>query len=150
MTREPIYQAVYQFFANLTAGNAPLFRTSTRHTVSWDKLAPEETPALLFKQHGEEARRRTGFPTIWTLRPVLMLYAHTGAQSDPSIIPGQILNPLLDAIEQALDVLDPKTGKCTLNGLVSHCAIVGTIDMIEGTLGNEAVAVIPLEILTSP
>lgn len=150
MTREPIYAAIFQFFANLTAGNAPLFVTATRHTVTWDKYAPEQTPALLFKQHDEVAVRKTGFPTIWTLHPVLMLYAHTGQSIDLNVIPGQILNPLVDAIENALDVIDPKTGKCTLGGLVSHCAITGTISMIEGNLGDEAVVVIPLEILTSP
>ena len=150
MKREPIYAAAFQFFAGLTAGNVPLFATATRKPATWENVAPEEQPALLLRQNTEHGARRRGQPTIWTLTLDLMLYVHTGAQNDSSIVPSQILNPLLDAIEASLKVDDASNNACTLGGLVSHCAIEGPIQIFLGNLGDEAVAIVPIQILTSP
>jgi hypothetical protein len=150
VTREPIYAAAYAFFAGLTAGGSPLFKTATRKGADWEKVAAEDSPALLFVQRDELAERKKGLPTKWTLKPELLVFVHTGAQTDPSVIPSQIINPLLDAIEASLTVDDPFNNACTLGGLVSHCAINGVIEIVEGSLGDEAVVRIPLDILTSP
>ncbi len=150
MNREPVYAAAFAFFNSLTLGNAPAFATATRKADTWEGVAPEECPALLFTQGKELAVRRTGFPTVWKLYPRLMLYVHTAQITDPTVIASQLLNPLLDAIEAALEPLPSKQGRSTLGGLVSHCAIEGAIEIMEGNLGDVAVAVIPLEILTSP
>lgn len=154
MTREPIYAAVFAFFARLTnptiAVPTPLFKTATRKLQHWDGVAGEDQPALLMQQRRESAVRRRGLPTIWTLHPVLFLYVRTNAQNDPTQIPALILNPLLDAIEGALEVDDLINNACTLGGLVSHCAIDGDIEIFQGDQGDEEVATIPLSILTSP
>lgn len=150
MTREPIYAAVFAFFAGLTAGGSPLFKTATRKPSTWEDVTPEDQPALLLRQRSEIAERRKGLPTKWTLNLDLMLFVHTGAQNDPTLIPAQILNPLLDAIEASLAVDDPSNNACTLGNLVSHCAIHGAVEIFLGSLGDEAVAIVPIEILVSP
>lgn len=150
MTREPIYAAVFASFAALTVGGAPAFKTATRKVKVWEDVPPEDQPALLFRQDKETANYRKGLPTIWTCPAVLMLYVHTGALVDQDIVPSQLLNPLVDAIEAALVVDDFKTNSATLGGLVSHCAIKGDIQYFEGSLGDDGVVVVPIEFLTSP
>jgi hypothetical protein len=150
MNREPIYAAVFAFFSALTVGGAPAFKTATRKVKTWEEVAPEDQPALLLLPRREPAQRKKGLPTIWTIEADLLLYVHTNAQIDPDIVPHQILNPLLDAIEASLAIDDVMNNACTLGGLVSHCAIEGAIEINLGSLGDEAVAIVPLSILTSP
>ena len=150
MTREPVYASMFSFFSGLTAGGSPLFKTATRKPDTWENVAPEDQPALLLRQKTETAKRRKGFPTVWTLESDLLVYVHTGAQNDPSLVAAQILNPLLDAIEASIAVDDISNDACTLGGRVSHCAIEGPIEIFLGNLGDEATAIVPLHILTSP
>jgi len=147
MTREPVYAAVFAFFAALTQGGAPLFRLATRKAEHWDQAAAEDSPCLFMRQRTENASRVKGRPTIWRLSVDLLLYARTNAQNDPDVVPAQVLNPLLDAIEAALTPDDPMNDACTLGGLVSHAAIEGTVEIFEGTQGDEAVAVVPLTLV---
>lgn len=150
MTREPIYASLFAFFAALTVGGSPAFVTATRQVKTWEDVPPEDQPALLPLPRRETAQRKKGLPTIWTLDVDLLLYVHTGAQNDPSVTPAQLLNPLLDAIEASLTIDDVMNNACTLGGLVSHCAINGPIELFLGSLGDEAVAIVPLQLLTSP
>lgn len=150
MTREPIYAAVFKFWSDLTVGGAPAFKTATRLLKHWDAVPGEDSPALLMLQKRENATYRKGLPTIWNLDIALYLYVRTNLQNDNTVIPSVILNPLLDAIEAALTIDDQANLSCTLGGLVSHCAISGPIEIYEGDLGDELVAIVPLNILTSP
>ena len=150
MTREPTYAAMFAFFAGLTGGGAPLFKTATRNLAHWDTVPGEDCPCLLLRQGKETARYKQGMPTVWTLSPMLWLYVRTNFQNDPNQIVGSIINPLVDAIEASIKIDDFTNHRCTLGGIVSHCAIQGTLEIIEGTMGDEAVAIIPLEIVVSP
>jgi len=152
MTREPIYAAVFAFFAALTIGGSPAFLTATRKLATWEDVEPEAQPALLMRQVSENANYRKGLPTIWTCQIVLLLYVKTQAQNVPDVVPSVVLNPLLDAIEAAVigGMDDPSSLSATLGGLVSHCAIKGDVQYFEGTLGDDAVVAVPIEFLTSP
>lgn len=147
MTREQTYGALFAFFAALTAGGAPAFKTSTRKLRHWDSCPAEDSPALYMRQVTETAVRTRGLPTKWTLSIELWLYARTNAQNDDSVIPSQVLNPLLDAVEAALQPDDLANNAVTLNGLVSHAAIEGPIQVYEGDMGDEAVAIVPITVL---
>jgi len=59
-----------------------------------------------------------------------------------------LLNPMLDALEAALAPL-PATGiqNLGLPTMVQHAYIQGKVETDEGVLGDQAVAVIPIEIL---
>lgn len=150
MNREPIYAAVFAYFAALTVGGSPAFLKATRRLDTWENVGKEEQPALLMQQRREVANYRKGLPTIWTLDVALFLYIHTGADNDKTLIPSQILNPLLDAIENSLTIDDHSNNACTLGGLVSHCAISGSVEIFQGNLGDEEVAIVPLNILVTP
>lgn len=150
MNREPIYAALAAMLTTLTAGEAPAFRLVTRRLDTWENTGPESQPAVLIQQRRELANYRKGLPTIWTLEVVLFVYVHSGADTDKTLIPSQILNPLLDLIVEAFPVDDPSNNACTLGGLVSHCAVSGAVEIFQGNLGDEEVAIVPLSILVSP
>lgn len=150
MTREPIYAALFSFFQGLTTGGSPAFKTATRRLQTWDQVQAEDSPALLMQQRNETAKYTKGLPTIWTINVALYVYVHTGGASDTTVVPSELLNPLLDLVQNSLTIDNIKTFSTTLGGLVSHCAIAGSIETFQGDLGDEEVAIIPIEIVVSP
>jgi len=82
---------------------------------------------------------------VWTLAVDLYVYAHS---SDPYLAPATVLNPLLDAVESAL-APSATTGiqDLGLPAQVQHAYISGKIETDEGVLGDQAVAIVPVEIL---
>ena len=141
ISREPIYAALFD-----RAAGAAGFVTAERRLRHWSDVAPAEQPALFMTQKSETAAIKTlGAPTVWTLNVELYLYAHS---SDPYLSPATILNPLVDAVEAALAPAAP-TGLQDLGlaAMVQHAYIAGKIETEEGVLGDQAIAIIPIEIL---
>jgi hypothetical protein len=141
IAREPIYAALFA----LVAGAAD-FVTIARRLRHWSELAPAEQPALFMLQKEEIASVATfAAPTVWTLAVELYVYAHA---SDPYVAPASVLNPLVDGVEAAL-APSPATGLQDLGlpAMVSHARIAGKIETAEGVLRDQAVAIIPVEIL---
>lgn len=137
--RETIQAALFQRLAAI-----PGFVTSSRRLKHWTDVAPAEQPALFQVQKGENWTERRGLPPVRRLSVELFVYVATGA--DPTVAPSQVMNPLIDAIEAALT---PDPGQLTqsLGGLVEHAWIAGRIETDEGLLGDQAVAIVPVEIL---
>jgi hypothetical protein len=141
IAREPIYAALFAQVAG-----AANFVTAERRLRHWSDLTPAEQPALFMHQKAELATVATlGAPTVWTLVVALYVYAHA---SDPYVAPATVLNPLIDGVEAALAPL-PATGlqDLSLPAMVQHAYIAGKIETNEGVLRDQAVAIIPVEIL---
>ena len=141
ITREPIYAALFGLVES-----AADFAAVDRRLRHWSDVAPAEQPALFMAQKSELASIKTlGAPTVWTLAIDLYVYAHS---SDPYLAPATVLNPLIDAVEAAL-APSPTTGiqDLGLPAMVQHAYISGKIETDEGVLGDQAVAIIPVEIL---
>jgi hypothetical protein len=141
ITREPIYAALFALVAD-----AANFVTTSRRLRHWSSLTPAEQPALFMRQKAELASVATlAAPTVWTLAVELYVYAHA---SNPYVAPATVLNPLIDGVEAALGPM-PTTGLQNLGLLdvVQHAYIAGKIETDEGVLRDQAVAIIPVEIL---
>jgi hypothetical protein len=141
ISREPIYAALFDLVAQ--AGG---FVTAERRLRHWSDVAPAEQPALFMAQKSETAVvKALGAPTVWTLHVELYLYAHS---SDSYLSPASVLNPLVDAVEAAL-APSAATGLQDLGlpSMVQHATIAGKIETEEGVLGDQAIAIIPVEIL---
>jgi hypothetical protein len=141
IVREMVYAALWA----LGAG-AARFTSANRRLRHWADLAPAEQPALFMSEKGGHAAiKRLGAPIVWTLFAEFYVYAHS---SDPYLAPGTILNPLLDALEAALAPA-PTTGiqNLGLPDMVQHAYIAGRIETDEGVLGDQAIAIVPVEIL---
>jgi hypothetical protein len=137
MNREPIYAALWGKLQDL-----PGIVTSSRRLKHWSDVSKDEQPAIFQAQAGELAVQRRGLPTKWTLSVTVYVYVNAGADPDES--PAPALNDLLDALEAAL-APDPG-GFQTLDGLVVNCWISGKIETLEGILGGQEVALVPIEI----
>lgn len=141
ISREPIYAALFE----LVAGAAH-FVTAGRKLRHWSDLTAPEQPALFMRQKFEVATVAViGAPTVWKLMVELYIYAHA---SDPYVAPMTILNPLIDSVQSAL-APTPVTGVQDLGvpEMVQHAHIAGKIEITEGVLRDQAVAIIPIEIL---
>ena len=141
IAREPIYAALFGLVAD-----AANFVTTSRRLRHWSGLTAAEQPALFMRQKAERAVVATpGAPTVWTLVVELYVYAHA---SNPYVAPATVLNPLIDGVETALAPL-PATGLQNLGlpAAVQHAYIAGKIETDEGVLRDQAVAIIPVEIL---
>lgn len=134
MNREAIYSAV---FAQLAA--IPGFAYSSRVLKHWTDAQLQ--PALFQAQAKETAFTTTGQPTRWELRFNVYLYAKSDASQ--TVPP---LNPLLDAVTNAINARDVNTNRNRLANIanVDWVRVDGTIETDEGTLGQQAVAIVPV------
>lgn len=139
--REAIYSALW-----LLGSGAWNFATANRRLRHWSDVAAVEQPALFMSERGGHAVvKALGAPIVWTLYADFYVYVHS---SDPYAAPAMTLNPLLDALERALAPM-PATGiqNLGLPAMVSHAYIAGKIETDEGVLGDQAIAIMPVEIL---
>lgn len=140
MNREPIYAGLFALFAAI-----PDLRITSRKLKHWNDVPAGQQPALFQAQKNEQAVNKTGEPTKWLLSVDLYVYVRTGGAQ----VPSTVLNPILDAIEAAF-VLHPITGVHTLPiAGVEWARIEGSIETDEGTLGDQAVAIVPIQILAT-
>lgn len=141
ISREPIYAALFE-----RVTGAAQFVTTGRKLRHWSDLTAAEQPALFMRQKLEFATiAAVGAPTVWKLVVEFYVYAHA---SDPYLAPTTVLNPLIDAVQTAL-VATAVTGVQDLGvpQMVQHAYIAGKVEITEGVLRDQAVAVIPVEIL---
>lgn len=141
ITREQIYAAL---FARLAA--VPGLVTTSRILKHWADVPAEMQPALYMAQVREVPVTQTAEPTKWRLTVDVYVYVRTGGGQ----VPGTVLNPILDAIEAALP-RHPVSGRHYDLGVpgVEWARIEGAIDTDEGTLGEQAVAIVPIQILAA-
>jgi hypothetical protein len=141
MNREQIYTAL---FVALT--DAPGFKTRSRRLKHWNDVPAQDQAAWFMSQTGEVAMTVSGMPTKWRLSVEIYIYTRLQDKQDP----GPVLNPLIDGICNILNTPHPITGVQSLNlNNVAWAAVEGNIQIDEGTLDNQAVAIIPVVILAT-
>lgn len=139
MNREDIYKALFDKIKNTTG-----IVTASRRLRMWTEVPQSEQPALFMAQTGEIAETQTNQYTRWRLQVEFYIYVHT---QDTRESPASALNPIIDEI---VDKLMPQNQEVqTLGGLVHYCRINGQIQTDEGVLGDQAIAIIPIEILAT-
>lgn len=143
MNREIMYDTLFQKWQGL-AGVV----TTSRILKHWADVPPGNQPAVFQAQAQETAiTGGRGEPTKWECRLKLYVYVRT----DGVVAPGTKLNPILDGITNLVNKKHPITGLNDLGGVpgVEWARIDGTIETDEGTLGQQAVAIIPVLILAT-
>jgi len=141
LAREVIYNALFDHLkadANLSSQVI----TFTRKLTLFTEIAPESQPAMYLEMNGESRTVVRGQPPRVTLESSLWVNVRKN-ESEAA----QILNPILDAIENALKPTNDTTQ--TLNNKVHHCWIEGVTQIFEGNLGDEALAIVPIKILVT-
>lgn len=140
MTRETIYSELFYLLATVTQAV-----TCSRRLRHWADVSATEQPALFMVQGGEAAIRTKGLPPKWELTVKVYLYART---EDPNDTPATIINGMLDAICAALEPLPGYTTQTLGIDGVSH-AWLTDVETDEGTLGEQAVTIITINILAA-
>jgi hypothetical protein len=145
--REQIYSALFTVLQGALLQPAGPFKTVSRRWQDPSQISPADRPALYQVQKDELAATAVnGLPLNWKATVDLVLY--TTGDTDPGAIPSTELNSLLDAMEAA--IRSASTGLAqSLGGIVSHCRIEGKIEIVENVQGAMAMAVVPVEIVTT-
>jgi hypothetical protein len=142
ITREPIFVALNAQLQPLVT-NATI-KTLTRRLKHFSDVEPSERPYVCITQGIESIpKRKRGTPGVYTLRAKIYIYVSTSGGQTPATV----LNPILDAIQSAIEPGMPDTN--TLGGLVQECWIEGDIETFEGTLGDDEVAIVPIYMTVS-
>lgn len=154
MNREAIYAALFARVSGATWAAIPItgatgFIAASRKRVGLAETPPDQMPALYQTQVAEDVVRKPGQPAIVTLKVQWLVYVCHLANVESTVIPTQQLNPILDAMQLAMEPngTDGDPQRCTLGRLVYDCKIAGKINNYEGDLGDFGVLEIPVEII---
>lgn len=142
MSREAIQSALFDLLTDERTGVTGLALASRRLKAPQD-VGPGNCPALFQIYRGEMVEWSGMRPLKRVMHLELVLYVHSGDRSFPT---SSLLNPMLDAIDEAFGAGDPAHVQ-TLGGLAKRITINGHIATDEGLLGEYAYAVVPVEIL---
>ncbi len=153
-TREAIFTALFALVStgegspgtiSWGAGEALLY--TSRRVKLWDDLPSQ--PALCQAEHDESFVQATRLPFKRSFSASWLIYHKAGA--DPSAIPGQTSNAILDAIETVFSPSPSDPGwpdaRLTLGGLVHHCFISGKVFKDPGDLDGQALIIVPITVL---
>jgi hypothetical protein len=108
----------------------------------------ETTPAIFINETSEMIQPTKGFEgmhSVQTLNCNLYLYVYQGIQEG---VCSTLINNMIEAIRQSLKPTFPDVYQ-TLSGTVSHCWVSGIIEIIEGVMDGQGIAIIPVNILTN-
>jgi hypothetical protein len=156
LDREALFVAL---FGRLQTQLGSAVASYSRRAESWDDTRPTSQPALLLIKGPEHSRRQgPGLGLLWVLHAQIWLYVKDDGTN--RAVPSTQIHALLNSIESALEIQpseatlgnvfvarrDPPPAGTTLGGLCLRCEIVGEIAVHEGTMGHEAVVMIPVEI----
>ena len=145
--REQIYSALFAVLQGALLSPAGPFKTVSRRWQDPSQVSPADRPSLYQVQKEELAGTGVnGLPL--TARMTVDLVLYTAGDSEPNSVPSTELNTLLDAVEAAVRSATPGIAQ-SLGGKVSHCRIQGKIEIVENVQGFMALAVVPVEILTT-
>jgi hypothetical protein len=136
---ENIWAAAFALFSSI-----PGLNTTSRRLVTWDKVSPEDQPALFQRELRFTAvQNHLGVTAKWNLFGEIVVYVNAG--SDPDIVPSQALNAVILAVNNIFE--PPPNARQTL-GIpnVTEAVILGDILIDEGVTDGQSIALIPFRI----
>jgi hypothetical protein len=125
--------------------NTMTVQSCVRNLIHWSKVDPAQQPCIFITSRTQQAETKPILPTKWTLHCAVWVYVRDESPNGPAAF----MDDLLDKIEAKFKASRNGFGRVTLGELVYDCRINGSIDTDEGLLGPQAVAVIPVELVTS-
>ena len=146
MDIEAIYQALFDRLNTKVAG----LITVSRRLRHFNHVTPEQRPAMFITQGNQQEVQIHGLDSKVELSAEVYLYIH---ESDPAKPPSSQMNIFIDRVREAIKSDHPEFSEYqTLGGLVEHCWIEGTVEVyeaVENMLDDQAIAIIPIRILTT-
>jgi hypothetical protein len=155
-TGSPDRNAVMQALFNQVSGaqlraGGNAFVTTVRGWQDIQQVSEAERPALFMLEDDQDAiRPRAGMPPRRLLMRVqFLIYAWSGGQTTEGGVPASVIQPLIDAVDDALNPGPLPLGiqQQTLGGLAYDAFVSGRIQVIPGYRDGQALAVIPVQVL---
>lgn len=132
--RETYYGELFNRLKAITG-----LKTVGRRLLHVNEVPAGQQPALFLAQTGQVPLYQPGRTIIWELSADIYLYVR-----DPKgAAPGPIINPLMDAIVDVFKPDNAMVNACTFGG-ICHKVELGQIATDEGTMGEQAIAIIPV------
>lgn len=152
LDREAIYSTLFALTANVTwdrGDGAETFVTRTRRLALFSDVPDAEQPWLGQAEHSEYQTQQSGMPYKHILEASWMVYHKDGEQ--PGSVPTILGNLIITALEKVLEPVVQDPGfferRNTLQGLVYHCFVDGTILKDPGDIDKQALLVVPIKLL---
>lgn len=117
----------------------PGVKTFSRRLEHVNDVPPGQQPAVYLAQTGQVPTYQPGRTIIWELSADIYVYVRDPKNKEP----GVIMNPLMDSITSVFAPDNQMVNACTLGGLC-HKVEMGQIATDEGTMGEQAIAIIPI------
>lgn len=140
-TREQVMTALFARLQSIPG----IVSTSRRMTLP-AAVSPGDQPRLMLWEQPEITRGGTALPDL-RLWEAWVVIVFTNQDLD---VPGStLINPMLEAIEDALRIDDYGHNNCTLGGLVHYARIEGVIVKETGDTDSNGLggAVVPIKIM---
>ncbi|MEI1694867.1 hypothetical protein V8P53_05940 [Acinetobacter baumannii] len=146
MDSEAIYQALFERLSINVEG----LKTVSRRLRHFNNVLPDERPAMFITQGNQQEVPVHGMDSKVELAAEVYLYIHEADRAKP---PSSQMNIFIDRVREAIKPDHPDFREYqTLGGLVEHCWIEGTVEVyeaVENMLDDQAIAIIPIRILTT-
>jgi hypothetical protein len=117
----------------------PGVKTFSRRLQHVNDVPAAQQPAIYLAQTGQVPLYQPGRTIIWELSADIYVYVRDPKGKEP----GPIINPLMDAIVEMFKPDNAMVNACTFGGLC-HKVELGQIATDEGTMGEQAIAIIPV------
>lgn len=150
LNRETVYAALFATATAALAAQVPnTFAMTGRRLPPYQRLLAFEAPAFFQAQREEEVvLNSSGIPSHRRLHVDWWVYVWES--DDMSVSPATRLNAALDALEAAIKPIFPGAKvQLGVPDVVRHTFIEGTIRTDEGTLGNRALACVPVVVVVA-
>lgn len=150
IAREPIYTALLTLLQQnvVDINGAPLV-TYTRFLKHWADVPAQQQPYLCLTIGNEtHGPYKTGLPRSVVLRPQVVIYVKTTGAADGGPSPATLMNAILDSLDNVVSNTNDPQNRQSLGGLVQRCEVRETRTS-EGTLGDQEVATVSLELLVT-
>lgn len=150
-SREDVFSRLFERVPLVTWGDPEKpdrFRTMSRRVKLFSDVDAKHQPACFQAEHNELSAQKSNLPYKRVWEAQWIIYHAVG---NPKAIPAIENSLILDAVEAALAPLPSDPGfldqRNTLNGLVYHCFIDGTIFKDPGDIDNQGMIVVPIKLL---
>jgi hypothetical protein len=123
------------------ASPAPLWVTTSRKLAHWHDVSGASRPALFQALNRIDAAPLDAVTSLTIWLDYYVYITHTDPEG-----PQAQLAAAIDTLRAAFTPA-PGFESVTLGGLVAEASVMGTIQTDEGTLGRDAVAIVPVRLL---
>ena len=117
----------------------PGVKTFGRRLLHVNEVPAGQQPAIFLAQTGQVPLYQPGRTIMWELSADIYLYVRDPKGKDP----GPLMNPIMDALCEVFKPDNAMVNACTFGGLC-HKVELGQIATDEGTMGEQAIAIIPV------